>query len=81
MDTILMETLAKGGIVLILTYLLIQTLMAYRAQSNRITDMLENELSRDDNPPKIEQGSSNRSPVVSPLVLVAKPPQNAANGL
>lgn len=79
MDTNLMEVLSKGGTVIILVYLLLQILIAYRAQSNRITDMLENEIGRDNKTATGDHAAIVASPSISVLMDIPNAPQNPAN--
>lgn len=79
MDTNLLEVLSKGGTVIILVYLLLQILIAYRAQSNRITDMLENEIGRDNKAATGDHVAVGAAPSILTLTDRPNPPQNAAN--
>lgn len=47
MDASLLKLLADAGTVAILIYLLIQILGAYKVTVNRVTDLLEREISDD----------------------------------
>lgn len=47
MDASLLKLLADAGTVAILIYLLIQILGAYKVTVNRVTDLLEKEISED----------------------------------